>query len=362
MPRGVTMAKRWIGAIGTIVAVLAFAGQAHAQGRVTSENFVVDAPTQEMAREFSELAENYRKSKAIEWLGKEMPPYSKRCPLKVIPQAGGAGGFTQFMFDDDHQGSIRITQNMEIKGAIERMKHSVLPHEITHTIFAYHFRRSLPRWADEGGSVYSEDELEHARHDRMCRDFLNGGDGFPLRRLFGMYDYPHDVMVLYAQGFSVTSFVIEKSDRQGFLRFVGTGIDQGWDEAAKTIGYRNVSEMEKAWLDSMRKSRSGIAREKPQPREDSLTSTTRTRSSAQIGRPVLDPPQTIRGQSPRDDQPKANPTLGWTPPVAALGDPEPISRRPAPIRPVSLQRHDEPNNNNTPPPPVILFPPEPLSR
>ena len=66
----------------------------------------------------------------------------------------GAGGATTFQFQDGEVFGWR----MSIQGSRERMLDSVLPHEITHMIFASHFRQPLPRWADEGGAT----SVEHA--------------------------------------------------------------------------------------------------------------------------------------------------------------------------------------------------------
>ena len=52
---------------------------------------------------------------------------------------------------------------------MERMLHSVLPHEMTHTVFAHHFRYPVPRWADEGGSVLSEDDANAAARPHVPR-------------------------------------------------------------------------------------------------------------------------------------------------------------------------------------------------
>ena len=49
----------------------------------------------------------------------------------------------------------------------------MLPHEVTHTVFAYYFRCPLPRWADEGGAVLSEDDIELDKHDKIVRQILN---------------------------------------------------------------------------------------------------------------------------------------------------------------------------------------------
>ena len=106
-----------------------------------------------------------------------------------------------------------LSQDMHIEGSLDRLVASVLPHEVTHTVFAYHFRQPVPRWADEGGAVLSEDDPERNRHDQICRQILNTpGRKIPLRRLFSLQDYPGDVMALYAEGFSVANFLVSNSN------------------------------------------------------------------------------------------------------------------------------------------------------
>src|SRR5262245_26433838 len=57
-------------------------------------NFTVNAPNEEVAKQVGQLAEKYRKEKAMEWLGKEMPQWGQPCPLKVKVTGGGPGGAT----------------------------------------------------------------------------------------------------------------------------------------------------------------------------------------------------------------------------------------------------------------------------
>ena len=61
---------------------------------------------------------------------------------------------------------------MHIQGSRERILDSVLPHEITHTIFATHFGRPLPRWADEGACTTVEHVSEKAKQDNFLIQFL----------------------------------------------------------------------------------------------------------------------------------------------------------------------------------------------
>ncbi|HMP17000.1 MAG TPA: hypothetical protein PKD72_08265, partial [Gemmatales bacterium] len=102
----------------------------------------------------------------------------------------------RFAFDN---GSI-LDQQMEVSGTLERILNSVLPHEITHTVFAYRFRKPLPRWADEGGSVLSEDEIERRKHDDLIRRYLaKGNQAYRLRTLMTMMQCPssgEDVITL----------------------------------------------------------------------------------------------------------------------------------------------------------------------
>ena len=125
--------RRWIYAV--LSTMLAFSSNVYGAS-VRTRNFVVEAPTQELAYEFGKLAEHYRYEKAMEWIGKEMQPWPSPCPLRITVTMGGAKGATTFT-PVDHG----YYQTMFIEGPLERLRNSVLPHEITHTVFYYHFKR-----------------------------------------------------------------------------------------------------------------------------------------------------------------------------------------------------------------------------
>src|SRR5437899_564196 len=162
-------------------------------------NFVVNAANPQVAESVGKWAEHYRREKAIQWLGREMPQWPQPCPLKVSVSMDGPSGATEFTFGPGGVSS----QRMQIQGPLDRLIYSVLPHEVTHTVFAYHFKAPVPRWADEGGSVLSEDDPERDRHDKLVRDILNKNRQIPMRTLLGLKEYPQQVMCLYAQGYSI---------------------------------------------------------------------------------------------------------------------------------------------------------------
>jgi len=210
-------------------------------------NFVVSAPTPQLAKEIGDAAEVYRRQLALEWIGKEMPSWSKPCPInaRVAPNLG-AGGATSFVFD---RGEV-FDWKMNIQGSRERILDSVLPHEITHTIFASHFRQPLPRWADEGACTTVEHRSEIAKQERMLIDFLKHQRGIPFNQMFAMKDYPSDVMPLYSQGHSVAQWLIESGGRREFLNFLADGMqDDNWQRAVhQHYGFENLVAMQTSWL------------------------------------------------------------------------------------------------------------------
>ena len=196
-----------------LVAALASVAAGH-----RTPNFVVEAPTPQIAQQVGDMAEKFRHDLAVEWLGKPMPNWSQPCPITV--QVGdhlGAGGATSFVFNE---GEVFGWQ-MNIQGPLDRVLDSVLPHEVTHTIFASHFRRPLPRWADEGGCTTVEHDSERLKQQKMLIAFLRTGRGIAFSQMFAMKEYPRDILPLYAQGHSLASFLIESRGQTEVLELPG---------------------------------------------------------------------------------------------------------------------------------------------
>ncbi len=287
---------RAISAMALTVFLLPFSGTlptAHAAGYKTT-NFIVSAPTPALAKEIGDQAEICRRQLALEWLGKEMPAWGKPCPInaKVLPNLG-AGGATSFVFD---RGEV-FGWEMNIQGSRERILDSVLPHEVTHTIFASHFREPLPRWADEGACTTVEHRSEISKQERMLIDFLKTGRGIPFDRMFAMKEYPQDVMPLYSQGHSTAQWLIESRGRQEFLAFLADGLkDENWPRAVRThYGFTDYPTMQTAWLDWVKQGRPQLT-----PETSPITKlVAQTRDPGAIAAM----PASLRGQSPDDITP-----------------------------------------------------------
>ncbi len=224
-------------------------------------NFVVEAPTAELAEKIGKMAEVYRHDLAIDWLGAALPNWPQPCPIhaQVAPHLG-AGGATSFMFD---RGEVFGWQ-MNIQGSEERIIDSVLPHEVTHTVFASHFRRPLPRWADEGACTTVEHPSERGKQERMLIDFLRTGRGIAFSQMFVMTEYPQDILPLYAQGYALARFLIDQKGKPEFLAYLQDGMSsENWTDATERhYGYKNLGVLQNTWLDWVKR---GSPLENPAP-------------------------------------------------------------------------------------------------
>lgn len=244
----------------TIGSLLVASGAGAASFRTT--NFVVQAPTPALAAEIGRSAEQWRTRLANEWLGREMPRWAKPCPIQasVAPHLG-AGGETSFVFD---RGEV-FGWTMKVQGSRERVLDSVLPHEITHTVFATHFRRPLPRWADEGACTTVEHPVEIGKQERMLIRFLKTGKGIPFHTMFALKEYPRDVMPLYSQGHSVTTYLIERRGKRAFLAFLEDGMaGEQWNDAVREhYGHDDLRDLQQDWMAWVWEGRPRLALETP---------------------------------------------------------------------------------------------------
>jgi hypothetical protein len=159
----------------------------------------------------------------------------------------GAGGATSFVFD---RGQVFGWQ-MTIQGPLDRLLDSVLPHEVTHTIFASHFRQPLPRWADEGACSTVEHRSERIKQQKMLVRFLQSQRGIAFDDMFRMKDYPRDILPLYAQGHSLATYLLAQGGKKKFVQFVGEGLQsREWRRALNAhYGFADLGVLQNNWLE-----------------------------------------------------------------------------------------------------------------
>ena len=229
-------------AVALTAALLVSMGARH-----RSANFIVETPDPNLAAQIAQAAEQYRHDLAIEWLGQPMPNWSQPCPMTVnVGPNLGAGGATTFIFDHGEVFGWRMT----IQGSPQRVLDSVLPHEVTHMIYASHFRQPLPRWADEGGATTVENISERTKYQRMLDQFLRTGRGIAFGKMFAMTEYPPDVMPLYAQCYSLAEYLIQIGGRRKYIEFLDDGLkNKDWSAAVeRNYGVKDLGQLQNTWL------------------------------------------------------------------------------------------------------------------
>ena len=210
-----------------------------------TRNFIIQAPTSELAKAVGDAAEHYRNELSSYWLGSSLRPWPVPCPVRVVAGPNlAAQGVTTY-----NRAPVRDFQ-MEVVGTPERILDSVLPHEITHTILATHFGRPLPRWADEGICTTVEHESEKQKHEAKLREFLRTRRGIAMNRLFLLTEYPNDVLPMYAQGYSVCRFLIEQDSPKKFIEFLHDYMQHpSWTQnIRKHYRYESLAELQQSWL------------------------------------------------------------------------------------------------------------------
>ena len=211
-------------------------------------NFAVTAKRPEVAEQVGKAAEVYRQQLAVFWLGKPLPNWSRPCRISVNEGALGAGGQTTFQFV---RGEV-LNWRMEVQGSLERILDSVLPHEINHTIFACHFRRPLPRWADEGAATLFEHRSEQLKQLSLLNEVIrNRHELISLRDLLAMKEYPRGqrpMLTLYAQGYALADFLVQQKGRQAYLKFISDGERGNWEDAIRTnFDHDGIESLELNW-------------------------------------------------------------------------------------------------------------------
>ncbi len=210
-----------------------------------TQNFLVHARTQALARTVADQAEKFRDDLAIYWLGKPLPPWRTPCPIEVVSGSHlAAQGVTTY-----NRSPVGNFQ-MKVIGTPERILDSVLPHEVTHTVLATHFGRPLPRWADEGICTTVEHTAEKQKHEAKLREFLRTSRGIAMNELLLLTEYPSDMLPMYAQGYSVCRFLIEQSGPKQFIDFLTDYMKRpSWTaNVRKHYGYETLAKLQKNWL------------------------------------------------------------------------------------------------------------------
>ncbi|MEM9701942.1 MAG: hypothetical protein AAF907_05820 [Planctomycetota bacterium] len=295
------------------------------QARHRTKNFICYAKDARLAREVCMEAERQREVLAMKWLGKTIPDWPEPCPITVTAcfPGKGAGGATTFGFHTVRRnGRVEPAVGgfrMQVEGSRERLLDSVIPHEVNHTIFASHFRKPLPRWADEGAATLVEFKSEKMRQRRTLVRQWNT-HRYRVSNLITQTEYPGNprrpapgdadkVMQVYAQGYSLADYLIQRGGQTAFLKALEDasrkipgggrgGIDweyplDRWDASLRKHFGLTVKDLEKEWYGWVM---AGCQKLDMPPGVKLAGGSTRPVRTASSSRPATG--EAVRGQSP----------------------------------------------------------------
>ncbi len=159
----------------------------------------------------------------------------------------GAGGATMMRFDNGHV----FGWKMKVQGTQQRILDSVIPHEVNHTILASYYRRPLPRWADEGACTLVEHEEERRRQQLTLKQAFDNKQLFDINVLFSTKEYPKDMrrtLVLYAQGHSLTDYLVQHGGEQKFIKLLALAKEGNWSGPLKDLyGIQGTQGLDVEW-------------------------------------------------------------------------------------------------------------------
>jgi hypothetical protein len=181
------------------------------------------------------------------------------------------------------------------------------------TIFATHFGRPLPRWADEGACTTVEDISERQKQHDMLYEFLTTRRGIAFNEMFAMTEYPSDVLPLYSQGYSLARYFIAQGGKRKFIDYVGDGMKwNNWTRATQQhYGYGSLSDLQVTWLDWVRRGSPAV------PPQQSLVAQQQPRDAAVLVAANVEeaepaaPPITQLASVTTSDEDVSSTSQGW---------------------------------------------------
>jgi hypothetical protein len=227
----------------------------NANAQHITPNFIVLAPTEDIARTIGEQAEAERKRLAKPWLGMELPAWQRACLVHVtLVQGKKAEGFVASEFEEKRR-FAPIRQQMSLKGRnAEAILRDVLPQQVMHALLAHELGVANPRWIEQGAGLMAQSE--EARNERLAILPKAVADGKTMRlaKSFELRDFPGpgELETWYAQSLSVCEFLVARKDRATLLAFVARGMERGWDDAVRRFyGFNDVDDLQAAWRKSV---------------------------------------------------------------------------------------------------------------
>lgn len=222
----------------------------------TSHFLIFHNQPKDLVEKVSNAAEAARIKATYKWFGINNEAWVPKCTLflhsncqnyaRATGVTGNSPGHTTIKNDDSHV----VTRQIDIRCDLPNMISAVLPHEVTHAVLAGQFcPYQVPRWADEGIAVLSEQNDRVIMHRQHLIKFRQQGALLNLKELMEMQDYPprQQIKLFYAQSICLTDFLSKEKGPIAFTDFVRDGLKESYDASLKRHYSWNFVDLEKRW-------------------------------------------------------------------------------------------------------------------
>jgi hypothetical protein len=214
-----------------------------------TQHFLVEGPDTDTARRVAAWAETARRDILARWFDGKDLGWPQR--VRIVVHAEHPGYFaTEFT-------SSAVTITLWAKDA---HLESTVRHEVTHAVMHLRYpHHELPRWLDEGMAVCSESAVEQKR---LLAPLFQRERRYSVRQLAHFREYPRDVLLFYAESYSLVDFLVRTHGEHGVIRLLEASCGLGQEAALRReLGYPSFEDLEKAWQVDLR--RTAQSRQRP---------------------------------------------------------------------------------------------------
>ena len=191
-------------------------------------NFVVSAPSRELAEEVLAQADALRDALAVQWLGQKLPPGIGSAVIRVQLSDTEDRGLTW-----PAERAERLTHMMWLTTSRQRALGSTLAHEMTHVVLATRYPGQIPAWCNEGIASLVDDEDRCAARRQILAWFAETGNWPALVRVLDTDKIAPTDPAQYAVSASLTQYLLTLGDGARLLEFARSGKRLGWDSALR---------------------------------------------------------------------------------------------------------------------------------
>lgn len=209
-----------------------------------------------LAERFARAAEQARSAAFLRWFGEAGTGWRPRCDIYLytsdlsfhratgVPKSVPGVSTTQ-----GERGRV-FSRRIDLRCNDPHVLNAILPHEITHIVFADYFGSSLSAWANEGIAVQVEPRNRIWLHLRNLPVYREQGRLLPIASLIRLAGYPSPQKMgpFYAQSASLVAFLIQEHGPRTLVQFLQDSQAQGYEDSLQRHYGVTLQELDRRWL------------------------------------------------------------------------------------------------------------------